>query len=100
MKNNNRPMSAKQYRAALEYFGLTQPRAGWIFGGKSKDSGRLWPAEGAPYQVAMIIALMHRYSITPDELEELGTVFRKGRAARQGELEASFQKKPVRKKRK
>lgn len=71
-----RPMSAEQYKAALADFGLSQPRAGWIFGGKSQASGRLWPAEGAPYYVALIISLMRMYDITPDDIEEIGAPFR------------------------
>jgi hypothetical protein len=74
---SNRPMSAKQYRAALADLQLSQARAGWIFGGKSKDSGRLWPSEGAPYYVALIISLMRMYDITPDDIEEIGAQFRK-----------------------
>jgi hypothetical protein len=72
-----RPMSAKQYKAALADFKLSQSRAGWIFGGKSRESGRLWPSEGAPYYVALIIALMRKYDLTPDDIEELGAPFRK-----------------------
>lgn len=75
----SRPMSAKQYKAALADFKISQSYAGWIFGGKSKDSGRLWPAEGAPYYVAVIISLMRIYNITPEEIEEIGAPFRKKR---------------------
>jgi hypothetical protein len=74
---SHRPMSAKQYKAALADFKLSQSRAGWIFGGKSKDSGRLWPSEGAPYAVALIIALMRKFDLTPDDIEELGAPFRR-----------------------
>jgi hypothetical protein len=74
---SHRPMSAKQYKAALADFKLSQSRAGWIFGGKSKDSGRLWPSEGAPYYVALIISLMRLYGITPDDIEEIGAQFRR-----------------------
>jgi hypothetical protein len=73
----NRPMSAKQYKAALADFKLSQSRAGWIFGGKSQNSGRLWPSEGASYQVALIISLMRMYDISPEEIEEIGAPFRK-----------------------
>lgn len=72
-----RPMSAAQYKAALADFKLSQSRAGWIFGGKSQNSGRLWPSEGASYQVALIIALMRKFDLTPDDIEELGAPFRK-----------------------
>jgi hypothetical protein len=72
----NRPMSAKQYKAALADFKLSQSRAGWIFGGKSQNSGRLWPSEGAPYYVAVIISLMRIYNIPPGDIEEIGAVFR------------------------
>lgn len=76
---SSRPMSAKQYRAALADLKLSQARAGWIFGGKSQDSGRLWPAEGAPYYVALIIALMRKFDLSPDDVEELGAPFRRKR---------------------
>ena len=76
---SKRPMSAAQYKAALADFKLSQPRAGWIFGGKSKNSGRLWPSEGASYQVALIISIMRLYGISPDDIEEIGAPFRKKR---------------------
>ena len=73
---SNRPMSAKQYKAALADFKISQSYAGWIFGGKSKNSGRLWPSEGASYQVALIISLMRLYDIHPSDIEEIGAPFR------------------------
>ena len=47
-------------------FGLTQGRAGLLFNGKSRDSGRRWAAAGAPYHVALIITIMREYELLPD----------------------------------
>ena len=70
-------MPGKQYKAALERYGITQGQASWLFNGKSRTSGRRWAAEGAPYTVALMIAVMDYYGITPDDIEELGAPWRK-----------------------
>lgn len=70
------PMSAETYRAALRRFGLTQGEAGWLFGGKSRTSGRRWAAEGAPYAVAVILTMMREHDITPAEVEQYGARWR------------------------
>jgi len=70
------PMTPGKYRAALGRYNLTQGRASWLFGGKTKTSGRRWAAEGAPYSVALLIAIMDTYQITPDDLDELGAPWR------------------------
>jgi hypothetical protein len=54
------------YREALREFGLTQGRAGLLFNGKSRGSGRRWAAAGAPYHVALIITIMREYELLPD----------------------------------
>ena len=76
MKN---PMPKTHYRAALKHFGLTQGRAGWLFNGKSRTSGRRWAVQGAPYYAALILALMHEYDITPEDIERIGAKWRKGK---------------------
>jgi hypothetical protein len=75
------PMTRKQYREALEEFGLTQGRAAWLFNGKSVASGRRWAAEGAPYHVALIITMMRELKLHPDDIEEYGRKWRKKRTA-------------------
>lgn len=75
------PMSRKEYRAALEEMDLTQGRAAFLFNGKSSRSGRRWASEGAPYHVALIIALMQEFELTPEHIEALGRKYRKRVAA-------------------
>jgi len=70
-------MSSKQYKAALKHYGLTQGHAAWLFNGKTRDSGRRWAAEGAPYHVALLLSLMYRCRLTPDDIEEVGAIWRK-----------------------
>jgi hypothetical protein len=70
-------MSPKQYRAALAEFQLTQGRAGWLFGGKTMTSGRRWAAEGPPYSVSLVLALMREYDVTPEDIELLGARWRR-----------------------
>lgn len=71
------PMSKKEYRAALEEWDLTQAKAAWLFNGKSDRSGRRWASEGAPYHVALIIALMQEFELTPEHIEALGRKYRR-----------------------
>jgi hypothetical protein len=71
------PMTAQQYRKALQEFELTQGRAGWLFGGKTLASGRRWAAEGPPYHVSLILTLMREYGIDPEDIEELGARWRR-----------------------
>jgi hypothetical protein len=35
--------------------------------------------QGAPFPVALILALMREYKITPDEIERIGAPWRKGK---------------------
>lgn len=70
-------MSRKQYRKALEHFGLTQAQACWLFNGKTQTSGRYWASRGAPYHVALLLTVMHEYKIHPKDIEELGAKWRK-----------------------
>lgn len=65
-----------EYRAALEEMGLDPRRAAWLFNGKSERSGRRWAREGAPYHVALIIALMQEFGLTPGYIEVLGKPWR------------------------
>jgi len=70
-------MSKREYRAFLEEHELTQGRAAWLFNGKSDRSGRRWAGEGAPYHVALIIAMMQEFELTPEYIEALGRKYRK-----------------------
>lgn len=74
------PMTARQYKKALARYNLTQGRASWLFGGKTKMSGRRWAAEGAPYAVALLISIMDNFQLTPDDIDELGAPWRNKRA--------------------
>lgn len=71
------PMTRKEFRAALDEFKLTQGRAAWLFTGKSDRSGRRWAVEGAPYHVALIIALMQEFELTPEHIQALGAKWRR-----------------------
>jgi hypothetical protein len=71
------PMKKKDYRAALKEFELTQGRAGLLFGGITDRSGRRWAALGAPYYVALLIEIMRKYKLHPDDIEMLGARWRK-----------------------
>jgi hypothetical protein len=70
------PMSRTQYRQALADFGITQGYAAWIFGGKSRFSGRRWAAEGAPYAVALVISMMRDLKLKPEDIEKYGEPWR------------------------
>jgi hypothetical protein len=70
-------MNKREYRAALDEWDLTQERAAWLFNGKSARSGRRWANEGAPFHVALIIALMQEFELTPEHIEALGARWRK-----------------------
>jgi hypothetical protein len=69
-------MDPIEYRAALEDMGISPLRAAWLFNGKSERSGRRWAREGAPYHVALIIALMQEFGLTPGYIEVLGKPWR------------------------
>jgi hypothetical protein len=73
-------MTAKQYRHALRHYGLTQNHAGWLFGGRTKGSGRRWAANGPPFQVALLLDLMFHYGLTPDDIERHGQRYREALA--------------------
>jgi hypothetical protein len=70
-------MSPKQYRDALARYGLTQGEAGWLFGGKSRESGRRWAAEGPPYHVALLLTLMQHRDISPTYVEKIAMLLHK-----------------------
>ena len=76
------PMSARLYRNALERYVLTQGQASWLFGGKTKLSGRRWAQEGAPYSVALTIGLMDEYGISPEDIQRIGKPWRRKRPTR------------------
>ena len=69
-------MTQEEYLAALKELGITRQRAAWLFNGKSARSGRRWAREGAPYHVALIIALMQEFELTPEHIEALGRQWR------------------------
>ena len=69
-------MTKDEYLSALKELGVTQQRAAWLFNGKSTRSGRRWAREGAPYHVALIIALMQEFELTPEHIEALGRQWR------------------------
>ena len=69
-------ISAKEYRKALEQFELTQGKAGWLFG-STERTGRRWCERGAPYSVALVIALMRELKLTPDYVAKIGAPFRR-----------------------
>ena len=73
------PMSARTYRLALKRYVLTQGQASWLFGGKTRLSGRRWAAEGAPYSVALTIGLMDEYDISPEDIQRIGKPWRRKR---------------------
>jgi hypothetical protein len=69
-------MNREEYLSALKELGVSQQRAAWLFNGKSARSGRRWAREGAPYHVALIIALMQEFELTPEHIEALGRQWR------------------------
>ena len=72
----NRRMNSNRYRLSLQEFGLAHDEAGWIFGGKSRKSGRDWLARGAPYHVALLLEVMRKYKIPAIEIRKLGEPYR------------------------
>lgn len=70
-------MTSQQYRKALARYNLTQGDAGWLFGGKTRTSGRRWAAEGVPFHVALILTLMDELNLSPDDIENYGAKWRK-----------------------
>lgn len=69
-------MTKDEYRNALKEYGLTQARAAWLFNGKSDRSGRRWARDGAPFHVALILALMQEFELEPEHIEALGAPWR------------------------
>lgn len=70
-------LSGPQYKRALAHYRLTQGQASWLFNGKTRSSGRRWAAEGAPFHVALLLRVMHRYGLTPKDIERCGARYRK-----------------------
>jgi hypothetical protein len=70
-------MTAKQFRKALNHYGLTQEQAAALFNGTPNRSGRRWAAGGAPFHVALILTLMHRLDLSPDLIKGLGDKWRR-----------------------
>lgn len=56
-------MTPKQYRTAIERLGLSQVRAGELFGSAGR-SGQNWAAKGPPEPVAILLRLMLAGKIT------------------------------------
>jgi hypothetical protein len=71
-----RVMSRRQYRQALDRYGLTQAEACWLFSGRTQRSGRRWAAQGAPFHVALLITLMDEGVITLEDITTYGTYWR------------------------
>lgn len=75
------PMSPQEYAQALAEFNLSRNQACWLFGGKantrSYSAGWRWMAEGAPYHVALTIALMRKFKLSAKDIERIGAPWRK-----------------------
>ena len=69
-------MPAARSRDAIKRLGLTQAQAAWLFAGKSRQSGRRWATEGAPYAVALLLDLMEQCDINPETIEAMGQRWR------------------------
>lgn len=65
-------MTGKQYRKAIDALGLSQVGASKFFGVSTKTSPR-WARGEAPVHpaVAMLLRVMLRYKLTPDEVKDL-----------------------------
>jgi len=72
-----RAMTREEYRDALAEMDLSQDKAAYLFTGKSGRTGRRWADDGAPFYVALIIALMRKYRLTPQQIGLLGRPYRK-----------------------
>jgi hypothetical protein len=61
-------MTPKQYKAAIEALGLTQEGAGeWM--GMSRKTGQNYAAKGPPEPVAMLLRLMIRLKLKPEDVK-------------------------------
>lgn len=60
-------MTPKQYRSAIERLGLSQVRAGELFGAAGR-SGQNWAAKGPPESVAILLRLMLAGKITETDV--------------------------------
>jgi hypothetical protein len=81
------PMTREAYRAALTEMNLSQDNAAYLFTGKTGRTGRRWAKDGAPFYVALIIALMRKYHLSPADIRRLGRPWRKLAALGPEELE-------------
>ena len=66
------PMSAEEFRAALERLGLTQTGAAGVdsFMGVSERTSRRWAVDGPPDSVAMLLRLMMFFELKPDNVRQ------------------------------
>ena len=65
-------MNAKRYRQLYESFDLSQVRMARFLGVDARTSRRWALSEKLmPYDAAMLLELMHKHKITPDEAREL-----------------------------
>jgi len=71
------PMTREEYRDALAEMELSQDNAAYLFTGKTGRTGRRWAKDGAPFYVALIIALMRKYDLSPADIGSLGRPWRK-----------------------
>ncbi len=61
-------MTPKQYKSAIDKLGLSQERAGlWL--GVSKRTGQNYAAKGPPEPVAMLLRLVLRLNLKPDDVK-------------------------------
>jgi len=62
-------MTPEEYRSIIEAFGLSQEAAGvWL--GKSERTGQRYAIEGPPRVVAMLLRLMVKDGLKPDDVAE------------------------------
>ena len=63
----HKPMTGKEYKAAIAQLGLSQQRAGlWL--GLSKRTGQTYAEIGAPKQTAMLLRLMLKHGESPNNI--------------------------------
>ena len=61
-------MTPKQYKAAIQALGLSQEAAGeWL--GQSGRTGQNYAAKGPPEPVAMLLRLMIRLKLKPEDVK-------------------------------
>jgi hypothetical protein len=73
-------MDKTEYNKALNKLGLEPATAAWLFNGKSVRSGRRWAQQGAPYHVALLIALMQQFELSPEDIRQIGAPWLRGAA--------------------